>query len=564
MLVYVTGAENRITVEDTGFFLDFRPFEGEPGRIEVDVRPPGTPPPTFDVGVRVDARGCLGAVRMKGFTFLAIVIPPVSSVGCEDEEVEQIREVLFYCLEGHHLPLARTPAHPCYHLRKVLTDGAFYYSKTFDLSSRLATRIKAQEQLTEACIPIARADAPGPAPSPSFHKGTREFVWNTFILKPLRALRNSLNPQIQSAFDSRSFILPVIQGYYGAAEVKLGSEKVMMAVISRRGWARAGTRFLKRGIDDAGNVANFAETETILQTKDKTLSFVQVRGSVPLLWSEVPHWHGPVELHLAEPVDAVSLPPLLSHFRYLVDEYSKVHIYNLLSDLPTGSLAAEALLGQAYSAILGLAQAKDPNLADKVVYEAHSIHKDEMMSGGLARVPSIIALDLEPHVTEFGATIAGIDPTSGKYILTSPQKGAFRVNCRDCLDRSNLGEFSISAAMLEQQCPKLGLGPFQGSTLEILHRKLFADSGDALAEIYAGSATMSSSFVRTGKTTARQMAENAANSEKREIQSVLHDKDKNRATEILTGQYRNREQPPVFVVKAPPRGCKTAPRLRLF
>lgn len=112
-------------------------------------------------------------------------------------------------------------------------------------------------------------------------------------------------------------------------------------------------------------------------------------------------------------------------------EYSEVHIYNLLSDLPTGSLAAEALLGQAYSAILSLAQAKDPNLADKVIYEAHSIHKDEMVSGGLARVPDIIAQDLEPHVTEFGATIARVDALTGKYSLLAPQKGTFRVNCRE-------------------------------------------------------------------------------------------------------------------------------------
>jgi hypothetical protein len=40
--------------------------------------------------------------------------------------------------------------------------------------------------------------------------------------------------------------------------------------------------------------------------------------------------------------------------------------------------------------------------------------------------------------------------------------------------------------------------------------------------------------VRTGRTTGRQPFENAVNSEKREVQALLHDKDKNRATEILT------------------------------
>ena len=62
-------------------------------------------------------------------------------------------------------------------------------------------------------------------------------------------------------------------------------------VISRRSRFRAGTRFTRRGVDTAGSVANYAETEQIIVLKDfeglveEVYSWVQTRGSIPLLWS---------------------------------------------------------------------------------------------------------------------------------------------------------------------------------------------------------------------------------------------------------------------------------------
>jgi hypothetical protein len=39
-----------------------------------------------------------------------------------------------------------------------------------------------------------------------------------------------------------------------------------------------------RGADPQGYVANFVETEQIVEYKDITSSFVQTRGSIPLIW----------------------------------------------------------------------------------------------------------------------------------------------------------------------------------------------------------------------------------------------------------------------------------------
>ena len=66
-----------------------------------------------------------------------------------------------------------------------------------------------------------------------------------------------------------------------------------VTLIARRSRYYAGTRYLKRGMDDLGNVANDVETEqivyesyTISHSTGKYTSFVQLRGSVPAFWSQ--------------------------------------------------------------------------------------------------------------------------------------------------------------------------------------------------------------------------------------------------------------------------------------
>jgi len=77
---------------------------------------------------------------------------------------------------------------------------------------------------------------------------------------------------------------------------------MVLALVSRRSRFRAGTRYFRRGIDHNGHVANFNESEQILLVESQTppgsarpnddsyatkLSFVQIRGSVPVFWSEI-------------------------------------------------------------------------------------------------------------------------------------------------------------------------------------------------------------------------------------------------------------------------------------
>lgn len=90
------------------------------------------------------------------------------------------------------------------------------------------------------------------------------------------------------------------------------------ALISRRSRFRAGTRYFRRGVDSEGHVANFNETEQLLfvETPNASiplagdefasrLSFVQIRGSIPLCWAEVNTVRYKPDLQIMDTKDAV-------------------------------------------------------------------------------------------------------------------------------------------------------------------------------------------------------------------------------------------------------------------
>ena len=73
----------------------------------------------------------------------------------------------------------------------------------------------------------------------------------------------------------------------------------LLTLISRRSVKRAGLRYLRRGVDEEGDTANSVETEQILSDLDwtsssKIHSFMQIRGSIPIFFSQSPYSFKPV------------------------------------------------------------------------------------------------------------------------------------------------------------------------------------------------------------------------------------------------------------------------------
>ena len=171
--------------------------------------------------------------------------------------------------------------HPCGGMRKYLESGSFFFAEGcgWDISSRMGETNWVQTERGASRHPLETFD--------------ERFVWNASLLAPFLAFRSGLPEETRLALDSQSLLLPVIQGFCGSQPVATGTwthdgrpEIVALGMISRLSWKRAGTRFRTRGIDDDGQVANFVETEVILATDSVCLSYVQVRGSVPLFWQQ--------------------------------------------------------------------------------------------------------------------------------------------------------------------------------------------------------------------------------------------------------------------------------------
>lgn len=64
-----------------------------------------------------------------------------------------------------------------------------------------------------------------------------------------------------------------------------------VALIARRSADRAGTRHWRRGADARGAAANLVETEQLVALDGGAVlaSYVQLRGSIPLVWTQIPN-----------------------------------------------------------------------------------------------------------------------------------------------------------------------------------------------------------------------------------------------------------------------------------
>lgn len=97
-------------------------------------------------------------------------------------------------------------------------------------------------------------------------------------------------------------------------------------MISRRSREMSGTRFYSRGIDTHGNAANFVETEEIMVCHNYVLSYVQLRGSLPIFW--VQSGFGAAPYCPAINKNALVTP---KHYRILEEQYEgRIVTINLL------------------------------------------------------------------------------------------------------------------------------------------------------------------------------------------------------------------------------------------
>ncbi|KAH8962147.1 hypothetical protein BDL97_05G087000 [Sphagnum fallax] len=109
------------------------------------------------------------------------------------------------------------------------------------------------------------------------------FVWNAFLTG---GIRNRLK--------NTRWTVALVHGFFEQEKLSVFGRIFSITLIGRRSRHFAGTRYLKRGVNDKGRVANDVETEQIVLDEETGIgpgtgqmsSVVQHRGSIPLFWSQ--------------------------------------------------------------------------------------------------------------------------------------------------------------------------------------------------------------------------------------------------------------------------------------
>ncbi|KAK4053781.1 Inositol-1,4,5-trisphosphate 5-phosphatase 1 [Microbotryomycetes sp. JL201] len=548
-MMLVHALPNAVILEDNGYCLFLHAEEkGEP--VLNAHFSPLNELDELDADQAEAVVACIGVfLHLK--EMFAVLIREAQPASTSTWGAELVKEVIFYSIEtGRRYSQTLTPSSSpsqtqvdMGNFAKFLSTSEFFFSASnmWDATLNLSDQASLVQDALKALQPASRGNATAFQSSPvsNTHAGvdTRhinsdpQFIWNLYLLSPLFRIMDALDPSLRHEFDKRSFAVPICQGYFGSRVVKHGNEMVLLKVISRRRWARAGPRFCKRGIDLYGNCSNAAETETILryESNNKTMSFVQARASVPLLWKEKLSFQGGPDVTIHEPLDD-SVEPLKLHFHALLDKYSgPVHILNLMRD-KNGT--AEATLGSAFGEVLQMAKAQDQSLVRGTVYHKFDVHT---VAGGQDAVPKTLYYTQHSVLDDMGYTEVCMDWQGEVRELTKKQIGVYRVNY--CLDRTTLGGFVLSEATIG----KFVKGQnewvsFAGSALQQAHRDLFAENGDVLSDIYVGSPAMTSTFIRSGHATHKDVLVQLQANRSRVKQALFWDLYKQDETTELTGQ----------------------------
>ncbi|KAI8320312.1 DNase I-like protein [Martensiomyces pterosporus] len=424
---------------------------------------------------------------------------------------------------------------PCAQMLNFLESGAFYFAPAFDITRTL--------QSQKLCA--ISADEPGIIePDPKFQ-------WNSSMLQVFNDYRMHMcGASERRQFDMAGYAASLIQGFvgstyldpYGGNSTQAGKATAAIYLISRSSSMRSGMRFLTRGIDDDGGVANEVETEIILATPGATLSHVQVRGSVPVFWTQEGFQIGTHRVQITRSSIA-SLPATKRHLSDLLGRYKRVNVVNLLrahgvaggpgfeqaADTTLASHgigSSEADLGQVYKQ-----QVKALGLPGSLVSYSSYDYNTEVRGGQFDRVQDLIQ-QIQPLLADYQFYL--IDNESGAIL--SMQRGVQRTNCLDCLDRTNVVQSVISRTVVGGFIEQNSIFSRSASQMVIDQiSRLWGANGNAISRLYAGTGALKTGVTTSGKSGFAGFLSDASKSLSRLVQNNFQDKGKQTVIDTLLG-----------------------------
>ena len=343
------------------------------------------------------------------------------------------------------------------------------------------------------------------------------YCWNSFLAKDF--IRNTSD-------DLDKFIFPIINGFFGICKGEEYSNDLSLVLIARKDIRRSGMRFLIRGADKNGNVANSVEIEQILINdagKDTIInSYVQLRGSIPFQWTQEPNMTRNTKVAFQGKSEE-NLKIFSTHINELINKYNSVHCINLIDKKKD-----QKKIGEEFERLCNEYKSRETKNGKNLEFSWFDFHHEckKMRYGNIKKL--FMTENVSKNLEESKYTIVKIDQKLFQDMLqdkqskileyfikvdflkfAESQKVVFRTNCMDSLDRTNVVQSVFARYFLLLMLKDLGLSnvspskenisiEFKGN-FENKFKNLWADNGDNIAFTYSGTGAMKSDFVRTGK-----------------------------------------------------------------
>lgn len=355
----------------------------------------------------------------------------------------------------------------------------FYFSYTYDITNTLQTNI-----LREKFKAVGIADVSVPFGIIDYNE---MFMWNGNLLDPIFTC-------IDTVYD---WFQPIIHGFIDQVNVSIWGKSIYITLIARRSHHFAGARFLKRGVNTQGHVANEVETEQIVSDmiltpfhqpgngyfdSDRYTSFVQHRGSIPLFWTQEASnltAKPPIEINVVDPYFSSAA----LHFDSLFQRYGggPLQVLNLIKTKE--KFPRETKLLKEFEQCINYLNNFLPE-ENKIQYTSWDMSRASKSHG------QVVIEFLEKYAIKT-LEKTGIFHNGRDFKNTKIQEGICRTNCIDCLDRTNAAQFVIGKRALGFQLKALGITDntyleYDSDIVNIL-TELFHDHGDTIALQYGGS-----------------------------------------------------------------------------
>nr|CAD1818169.1 unnamed protein product [Ananas comosus var. bracteatus] len=390
------------------------------------------------------------------------------------------------------------------------------------------------------------------------------FVWNEFLTRPIR-----------SRCSNTLWTIALVHGHFKQAKLSIFWREFTVALISRRSRHFAGTRYLKRGVNDLGRVANDVETEQLILDEEAGLRGEASRFSPKpdIILQRYDPTYQATKLHFEDLVQRYGNPIIVLNLIKTVEkrpremmlrrEFANAVGY-LNQILPeekqlkfihwdfhkfakSKSANVLAVLGGVASQALDLTgfycSGKPKNEKNKSNQLSRTSTGREASSGDLSRLSSNIETFKPTSAQERRKELNQQRSVENEARF---QSGVLRTNCIDCLDRTNVAQYAYGLAALGRQLHAMGLSdvPKVDSNSSI---------AEALMEMYQSMGTHSLSnmeallhIIRQGKWKATTQSREFLKSIKRYYSNAYTDGEKQDAINLFLGYFQPQDGKPAL------------------